>query len=74
MATNDVMLDGPSGGGAVDPMVAMVRISLLCPITGRRMRIPARGQDCKHIQVSFSVLPCEFHCLLTDLSILMRLV
>lgn len=28
------------------------RISLKCPISGRRMRTPTRGHNCKHLQVS----------------------
>ena len=36
-----------SGGGrSSDP----VRVSLKCPISGKRMALPARGQDCKHLQ------------------------
>ena len=27
-----------------------VRISLKCPISGKRMSLPARGQECKHLQ------------------------
>lgn len=28
-----------------------IRISLKCPITFRRIQLPARGHDCKHVQV-----------------------
>ena len=28
-----------------------IRVSLKCPITYRRISLPARGHDCKHIQV-----------------------
>ena len=30
------------------------KISLRCPITGRRMRTPTRGHNCKHLQVSIN--------------------
>lgn len=29
------------------------KISLRCPISGRRMRTPTRGHDCRHLQVSY---------------------
>lgn len=29
-----------------------VLVSLKCPITFKRIQLPARGADCKHIQVS----------------------
>ena len=35
-----------SGGRSSDP----VRVSLKCPISGKRMALPARGQECKHLQ------------------------
>jgi len=28
-----------------------IKVSLKCPITFKRISLPARGQDCKHIQV-----------------------
>lgn len=28
-----------------------IKVSLKCPITFKRITLPARGQDCKHIQV-----------------------
>ena len=28
-----------------------IKVSLKCPITFRRITLPARGHDCKHIQV-----------------------
>ena len=28
-----------------------IRVSLKCPITFRRIQLPARGHDCKHVQV-----------------------
>lgn len=30
-----------------------IKVSLKCPITFRRIQLPARGHDCKHVQVSF---------------------
>lgn len=29
-----------------------IKVSLKCPITFRRIQLPARGHDCRHIQVS----------------------
>lgn len=29
-----------------------IKVSLKCPITFKRMSLPARGQECKHIQVN----------------------
>lgn len=29
-----------------------IKVSLKCPITFRRIQLPARGHDCKHVQVS----------------------
>jgi len=34
-----------------------IKISLKCPITFRRIALPARGHDCKHIQVHM-----QFYC------------
>lgn len=28
-----------------------IKVSLKCPITFRRIQLPARGHDCRHIQV-----------------------
>ena len=40
-----------------------MKVSLKCPITFRRITLPARGQDCKHIQCfdleSYLQLNCE---------------
>uniref|UniRef100_A0A3Q2Q1G6 Zinc finger, MIZ-type containing 1a n=1 Tax=Fundulus heteroclitus TaxID=8078 RepID=A0A3Q2Q1G6_FUNHE len=30
-----------------------IKVSLKCPITFRRIQLPARGHDCKHVQVCF---------------------
>ena len=30
-----------------------IKVSLKCPITQRRITLPARGHDCRHIQVCF---------------------
>lgn len=29
-----------------------IKVSLKCPITFRRIQLPARGHDCKHVQVT----------------------
>lgn len=34
-----------------------VRVSLKCPVTFKRIQLPARGAECKHIQVS---IPCTY--------------
>lgn len=31
-----------------------IKVSLKCPITFRRIQLPARGHDCKHVQVNTS--------------------
>ena len=31
-----------------------IKVSLKCPVTFRRIQLPARGHDCKHVQV-----PCD---------------
>ena len=40
-----------------------IKVSLKCPITYRRISLPARGHDCKHIQCfdleSYLQLNCE---------------
>ena len=46
------MSPSSSSGGMsnlVDPSSA-VNVSLRCPITYKRISIPARGQECKHLQ------------------------
>jgi len=30
----------------------LIKLSLKCPITYRRIGLPARGHDCKHVQVT----------------------
>lgn len=32
-----------------------IKVPLKCPITCMRIQLPARGHDCKHIQVGFTV-------------------
>jgi MIZ/SP-RING zinc finger. len=39
-----------SGGGDDGIETTLDKVSLKCPITQRRITIPARGHDCKHIQ------------------------
>lgn len=33
-----------------------IKVSLKCPITFRRIQLPARGHDCKHVQVIYPLL------------------
>ena len=41
----------PNGSGIDDGIEqTAVKFSVKCPITYRRITIPARGHDCKHIQ------------------------
>ena len=44
-----------SAAGGTDDSVEQtaIKVSLKCPITFRRITLPARGHDCKHIQVNF---------------------
>ena len=43
----------PTAGGGSDDGVEQtaIKVSLKCPITFKRITLPARGHDCKHIQV-----------------------
>lgn len=42
---------GPSGSmSSMDSCSSAVKVSLRCPITFNRINLPARGQDCKHLQ------------------------
>ncbi|XP_054718942.1 zinc finger MIZ domain-containing protein 1-like isoform X2 [Uloborus diversus] len=54
----------PSSGGTEDGVEqTAIKVSLKCPITFKRITLPARGQDCKHIQCfdleSYLQLNCE---------------
>ena len=40
---------GPNGEDGVEQTA--IKVSLKCPITYRRIQLPARGHDCRHIQV-----------------------
>lgn len=44
---------GPNGEDGVEQTA--IKVSLKCPITFRRIQLPARGHDCRHIQVSLSM-------------------
>lgn len=35
-----------------------IKVSLKCPITFRRIQLPARGHDCKHVQVCSDLVIC----------------
>lgn len=39
--------------GLVEDVVEQtaIKVSLKCPITFKRINLPARGQECKHVQV-----------------------
>lgn len=43
--------------------IILLQVSLKCPITFKRITLPARGHDCKHIQCfdleSYLQLNCE---------------
>ncbi len=42
----------PSGMSVEDGVEqTAIKVSLKCPITFKRITLPARGSDCKHIQV-----------------------
>ena len=45
---------GVGGGGMVGESAELhtIKLSLKCPITYRIITLPARGHDCKHIQVN----------------------
>lgn len=44
---------GPNGEDGVEQTA--IKVSLKCPITFRRIQLPARGHDCRHIQVGVVV-------------------
>lgn len=44
---------GPNGEDGVEQTA--IKVSLKCPITFRRIQLPARGHDCRHIQVGVLV-------------------
>lgn len=50
-----------------------IKISLKCPITFRRIALPARGHDCKHIQVRFAFNMLTITRLLWIFTFLMKL-
>jgi len=47
--SSSLKASGASGPNPSDPSSA-VKISLRCPISARRISLPARGQECKHLQ------------------------
>jgi len=59
---------GPCNGSDNLVEQATVRISLKCPITYRVIVLPARGLDCKHVQVDTHLLykspVCRYFCYL----------
>ncbi|CAG0920061.1 unnamed protein product [Notodromas monacha] len=59
---------GPGGPGSCNPEAdgveqTAIKVSLKCPITFKRISLPARGSDCKHIQCfdleSYLQMNCE---------------
>ncbi|XP_058152658.1 zinc finger MIZ domain-containing protein 2 isoform X2 [Dasypus novemcinctus] len=52
---------GPNGEDGVEQTA--IKVSLKCPITFRRIQLPARGHDCRHVQCfdleSYLQLNCE---------------
>ncbi|XP_009697027.1 PREDICTED: zinc finger MIZ domain-containing protein 2-like, partial [Cariama cristata] len=47
---------GPNGEDGVEQTA--IKVSLKCPITFRRIQLPARGHDCRHME-SYLQLNCE---------------
>ena len=41
---------GSSSSSTTNPAEDSMKVSLLCPLTGRRIALPARGTDCRHLQ------------------------
>lgn len=60
-ASNGQNLNGSNEGDGVEQTA--IKISLKCPITFKRIILPARGHDCKHIQCfdleSYLQLNCD---------------
>ncbi|XP_009270554.1 PREDICTED: zinc finger MIZ domain-containing protein 2, partial [Aptenodytes forsteri] len=52
---------GPNGEDGVEQTA--IKVSLKCPITFRRIQLPARGHDCRHIQWGPSGAVPRFPCL-----------
>uniref|UniRef100_A0A671G873 Zinc finger MIZ-type containing 2 n=1 Tax=Rhinolophus ferrumequinum TaxID=59479 RepID=A0A671G873_RHIFE len=54
-------IPGPNGEDGVEQTA--IKVSLKCPVTFRRIQLPARGHDCRHIQCfdleSYLQLNCE---------------
>lgn len=55
-----------SGGGSLNGEDGVeqtaIKVSLKCPITFRRITLPARGHECKHIQVGCRTAPQTPQC------------
>jgi hypothetical protein len=52
--SNVAPMSNAAVGGGEDVEQTAIKVSLKCPITFRRIVLPARGHECKHIQVSGS--------------------
>lgn len=48
---------GPNGEDGVEQTA--IKVALKCPITFRRIQLPARGHDCRHIQVGRHLKLCQ---------------
>ena len=49
---NFSLCSSAAGGNDDSVEQTAIKVSLKCPITFRRISLPARGHDCKHIQVN----------------------
>ena len=49
---NFSLCSSAAGGNDDSVEQTAIKVSLKCPITFRRITLPARGHDCKHIQVN----------------------
>lgn len=46
-----------------------IKVSLKCPITFRRIQLPARGHDCRHIQVQYFPVYQDVLAVLNELQV-----
>lgn len=49
-----------------------IKVSLKCPITFRRIQLPARGHDCRHIQVQCFLVCQDVLAVLSELYVVQR--
>lgn len=48
-----------------------IKVSLKCPITFRRIQLPARGHDCRHIQVLCFLVCQDVSAVLSELQVIL---